>query len=207
MAAMRAGSAWVHWTYDAAEWRAANRYDGQRNAFWVHGSLVVLGLGGLVLLLGFAGGEQAVAVGGMGGFLMFMALIVLTGSMVADPVRVARRAAQGEIYVSRHGIYRQPGGYTPLDLRTGTIRYESADLVDRPTPHIHIEVSVNFDPAGTGGSWVRKTLTDVGVPSGHEDEARALVDLLRCHVLTATAPTQASAHKWAPREPLIDPDH
>jgi hypothetical protein len=130
--AMRAGRAWVHWTYDEASWRAATRY-GQRKS-------------------------------------------VLSPVLV--PAR-ARSAARGEIYISRHGIYWQPGGYMPLDLRRN-IRYESADLMERPTPHIHIEVMV---PGGGSTVWVRRTLTDVGVPPGREDEARTLVRRLRSEVV------------------------
>jgi hypothetical protein len=128
--AMRAGNAWVHWTYDEASWRAATRYGKRKSAL----------------------------------------------SPVRVPAR-AQRAARGEIYISRHGIYWQPGGYMPLDLRHN-IRYESVELVERPTPHIHIEVMV---PGST--IWVRQTLTDVGVPPGHEDEARALVKRLRREVV------------------------
>jgi hypothetical protein len=131
--AMRAGRAWVHWTFDEASWRAATSY-GKRKS-------------------------------------------------VLAPVRVperARRAARGEIYISRHGIYWQPGGYLALDRRHN-IRYESAELVDRPTPHIHIEVMV------PGSSvWVRQTLTDVGVPPGREDEARTLVDRLRREIIAVS---------------------
>lgn len=111
-----------------------------------------------------------------------------------------RWSATGEIYISRHGIYREPGGYIALDLGSNSIRYESAALVDRPTPHVHIEVSVNMDPGG--GGWVRRTLTDVGVPPGHEDEARTLVDLLRAHVLNGSREARGMDHTWEPREPL-----
>jgi hypothetical protein len=130
-----------------------------------------------------------------------------------SPARVparARRAARGEIYISRRGIYWRPGGYLPLDRRWN-IRYESADLVHRPTPHVHIEIS---EPMGS--CWTRRTLTDVLVPPGREDEARTLVDLLRRHVLSPPDPhvcpvctareplDMPEPHKWAPREPLGD---
>jgi hypothetical protein len=113
-----------------------------------------------------------------GGIGIFVSSVGLVALVVGNPMRTARRAKRGEIYVSRHGIYRRPGGYTPLDLRSG-VRYESVDLVDRPTPHIHIEISVR-----TKGGWHRKTLSDVGVPPGHQDEARSLVAQLRNKVLT-----------------------
>jgi hypothetical protein len=129
--AMRAGNAWVRWTFDEASWRAATRF-GQRKS-------------------------------------VLSPVIVPSG---------ARRAARGEIYISRHGIYWMPGGYMPLDLRWN-IRYESADLVELPTPHIHIEVML----PGSGSVWVRRTLTDVGIPPGHEDEARTLVERLRREVV------------------------
>jgi hypothetical protein len=186
MTAMRAGHAWVQWTYDEVNWRAANRYDGERNGLWVRGALVALAAGVFLTLMALSGDREAAIGGGaFGGMLVFLALTLLAALMAGEPVRVARRAARGEIYVSRHGIYRRPGGYTPLDLSTN-IKYESADLVDRPTPHVHIEVSVRVNPTGYGGDWVRKTLTDVGVPPGHEDEARALVELLRREVLNGS---------------------
>jgi hypothetical protein len=191
--AMRSGEAWVHWTYDEAAWRAANRYDERRNALWIRVALTVMAVGGLMLLIGVPGGLRTVGVSSFGGSLVFIAATFLVLLTLGDPGWVARRAARGEIYVSRRGIYRRPGGYTPLDLRYRT-RYESADLVDRPTPHIHIETSFN---TGSGVVWTRRTLTDVGVPPGREDEARTLVDLLRRHVLTSP-PARPDPHKWAP---------
>lgn len=197
--AMRAGGAWVHWTYDEASWRAANRYDERKNTLWVRVSLTALAVGGLVLLIGIPGGLRTVGVSSVGGVLVFIAAIFLALLTLGDPGWVARRAARGEIYVSRRGIYRRPGGYTPIDLRH-RIRYESADLIDRPAPHIHIEVSLKVNRVD---GWTRKTLTDVGVPPGHEDEARTLVELLRRHVLT-NSPARPEDHNWAPRESLDD---
>jgi hypothetical protein len=199
--AMRAGGAWVHWTYDEAAWRAANRYDERRNALWIRVALTVMAIGGLMLLIGIPGGHRTIGVTSIGSVLIFITATFLVLLTWGDAGWVARRAPRGEIYISRHGIYRRPGGYTPLDLRHGT-RYESADLVDRPAPHIHIEVSLNVGRTGT--VWKRTTLTDVGVPPGHEDEARTLVDLLRRHVLTSSPPDRPDAHKWAPRPPLGD---
>jgi hypothetical protein len=198
--AMRAGGAWVHWTYDEASWRAANRYNERRNALWVRVALSVMAVGGLVLLIGIPGGHRTMGVSTFGGVLIFAAACFLPLLTLGDPGWMARRAARGEIYVSRHGIYRRPGGYMPIDLRY-RIRYESADLVDHPAPHIHIEVSVN---ATSTEVWIRKTLTDVGIPPGHEDEARTLVALLRRHVLTASPPAWPDAHEWAPRQSLDD---
>jgi hypothetical protein len=199
--AMRAGHAWVHWTYDEDAWRAANRYDERRNALWVRGSLALMGLGGFVLLLAIPGSQRTIGVSSFGGVLIFVAACFLTVLMLGEPVRNARRAARGEIYISRQGIYRRPGGYMPIDLQNG-IRYESADLVDWPTPHIHIEISVQN--TGWSSGWMRKTLTDVGVPPGHEDEARTLVELLRRHVLNGSPPAGPEAHEWAPRQSLGD---
>jgi hypothetical protein len=157
--AMRAGRAWVHWTYDEASWRAVNSYDRRKS----------------VMALGTV------------------------------PSR-ARRAARGEIYISRHGIYWRPGGYMPLDVRWN-LRYESVDLVERPTPHIHIDV---MRPTGTS-TWGRQTFTDVGVPPGHEEEARTLVERLRREVVEVSrrsvavcplcveqgeSPQRASARSW-----------
>jgi hypothetical protein len=201
--AMRAGRAWVHWTYDEAAWQAANRYDERRTTLWVRGALAAMGLGGFLLLLALPGGERTIGVSTFGGALIFMAACFLTLLMLGEPVRNARRAARGEIYISRHGIYRRPGGYTPIDLKNG-IRYESADLVDWPTPHIHIEISVQN--TGWSAGWMRKTLTDVGVPPGHEDEARTLVELLHRHVLTGSPSDGSEAHEWAPRQSPGD-DH
>lgn len=176
--AMLAGNAWAHWTYDEAGWQAANRYDERAYKRWVRGTLVALAVSVFLLLIGILGGKGAVDVTIFGGIGIFVASTGLVALLVGNPMRTARRAKRGDIYVSRHGIYRRPGGYTPLDLRTG-VRYESVDLVDRPTPHIHIEISVR-----TKASWRRKTLTDVGVPPGHQDEARALVAQLRSTVVT-----------------------
>jgi hypothetical protein len=178
--AMLAGSAWVHWTYDEAGWRAANQYDERIYKRWVRGTAVALAVSVFILLIGIIGGKGAVDVTLFGGIGTLISSVGLVTLLAGNPMRTAHRAKQGEIYVSRHGIYRRPGGYTPLDLRTG-VRYESVDLVDRPTPHIHIEISVRMKT-----SWRRKTLTDVGVPAGHLDEARALVAQLRNKVVTRT---------------------
>ena len=176
--AMLAGNAWVHWTYDEAGWQAANRYDERAYKRWVRGTLVALAVSGFLLLIGILGGKRAEDVTIFGGIGLFVASVALVALLVGNPMRTAARAKRGEIYVSRHGIYRRPGGYTPLDLRSG-VRYESVDLVDRPTPHIHIEISVR-----TRYSWRRRTLTDLGVPPGHQDEARTLVAQLRNKVVT-----------------------
>jgi hypothetical protein len=146
--AMRAGGAWVHWTFDEASWRAATRFGQRKSAL----------------------------------------------SPVIVP-SAARRAARGEIYISRHGIYWMPGGYLPLDLRWN-IRYESADLVERPTPHVHIEVMEQ----GSGSVWMRRTLTDVGVPPGHEDEARRLVERLHREVIEVSRRSVAVCPECAARD-------
>jgi hypothetical protein len=83
----------------------------------------------------------------------------------------------------------------PLDLRWN-IRYESVELVERPTPHIHIEV---MTPGG-GSVWVRRTLTDVGVPPGHEDEARALVERLHREVVSVSRRAVAVCPECAARD-------
>jgi hypothetical protein len=179
--AMLAGDAWAHWTYDEAGWRAANQYDERTYKRYVRGTTIALAVGVFLLLVGILGGKGAIEVTILGGIGTFLALVGLVTLLVGNPMRTARRAKQGEIYVSRHGIYRRPGGYTQLDLHAN-IRYESVDLVDRPTPHIHIEISVR-----TNAGWRRKTLTDVGVPRGHQDEARTLVAQLRNKVVTHPA--------------------
>jgi hypothetical protein len=180
IAAMRAGRAWVHWTYNPGAWRAANSYDQQRNALRIPIVLTALGFGGFLLLVGILGGQRTLGLSTTGGGIAVIAAILLPILTLGDPVWLARRAAKGEIYISRHGIYRRPGGYMSLDPRRNLV-YESADLVERPTPHIHIAVLV---PAGGGSAmWERKTLTDVGVPPGHEDEARTLVERLRREVV------------------------
>jgi hypothetical protein len=176
--AMLAGNAWVHWTYDEAAWKAANRYDERAYKRWVRGTLIALAVSLFLLLFGILGGKAAVDVTIFGGIGIFVASVGLVALLVGNPMRTAGRAKRGEVYVSRHGIYRRPGGYTPLDLRS-SVRYESVDLVDRPTPHIHIEISVLIRY-----SWRRKTLTDLGVPPGHQDEARVLVTQLRNKVVT-----------------------
>jgi len=176
--AMLAGNAWVHWTYDEAGWQAANRYDDRTYRRWLRGTLVALGVSVFLLLIGILAGKGGVDVTIFGGIGVFVASVALVALVVGNPMRAASRAKQGEIYVSRHGIYRRPGGYTPLDLRSG-VRYESMDLVDRPTPHIHTGSSVR-----NRYTWRRKTLTDLGVPPGHQDEARALVAQLRNKVVT-----------------------
>ena len=184
--AMLAGRAWVHWSFDEAGWRDANRFDERRYTRWLRGLLAALAVGVLLLMIGLLGGRSALDAGVFGGAVTFLASVTLVALVTGNPVRMARRAERGDIYISRQGIYRRPGGYTPLDLR-GNVEYESVELIDWPTPHIHIVERV-WVGGTTGGSWHRKTLTDVGVPRGHEDEARALVARLRSEVVNAPRP-------------------
>src|SRR5690242_18984907 len=183
--AMLTGQAWVHWTYDEASWRDANRGDERVYRAWIRGLLAALAVAGFLLLIGVLGGRSTVAATIFGGMIALLALVMLTTLILGDPVRTARRAKRGNIYVSRDGIYRRPGGYTRLGLRTD-IKYESVELVDRPTPHIHI-VALVRQAAGRGVNvrWRRTTLADVGVPPGHEDEARELLVRLRNEVVNA----------------------
>jgi hypothetical protein len=182
--AMLAGQAWVHWTYDEASWRAANRFDEWVYKAWVRGLLAALAVGGFLLMIGLLGGQSTVFASIFGGLIIFLASVMLPVLMLGDPVRAARRAKVGDIYVSRNGIYRRPGGYTRLDLRAG-VKYESVELVERPTPHIHIVAQVKETAGRKIPRWRRKTLADVGVPPGYEDEARELVVRLRNEVINA----------------------
>jgi hypothetical protein len=93
-----------------------------------------------------------------------------------SPAVVARRRKRGDIYISRLGIYRDPGGYMPM-FGYG-IRLANVALRTDPTPYLSFETDVR----GRYGSTV-ESLADVAVPPGREAEARDLVNRLRTEVL------------------------
>jgi len=177
--AMRAGGAFVHWHYDEPAWQNANRVEGgrtRRTGFTA--SLFAMGLGVVVLLIGLAvGGEDGSTFVFVGGLTAGAALTGAAAFGATSPALMARRRKQGEIYISSLGIYRNPGGYTPI--RSFGYWLQNVALLGEQTPYVSFEVTVQ----GRYGSTSTQSLADVTVPPGREAEARDLVNRLRTEVL------------------------
>jgi hypothetical protein len=177
--AMRAGGALVHWRYDEPAWQTANRVEGERTrrtAFTA--SLFALGLGVVLLLIGLAvGGENGSTFVFVGGLTGGLALTGAAAFGATSPAVMARRRKQGEIYISSLGIYRSPGGYTPM--RGFGYWLENVALLGEQTPYVSFEVTVQ----GRYGSTSTQSLADVVVPPGREAEANDLVNRLRAEAL------------------------
>jgi hypothetical protein len=180
--AMRAGGAFVHWRYDEPAWQTANRVEGERTrrtAFTA--SLFALGLGVVVLLIGLAvGGEDGSTLVFVGGLTGGLALTGAAAFGATSPAVMARRRKQGEIYISSLGIYRNPGGYTPI--RGFGYWLANVALLGDQTPYVSFEITVQ----GRYGSTSTQSLADVAVPPGREAEANDLVTRLRAQVLGRT---------------------
>jgi hypothetical protein len=176
--AMRKGGAWAHWSYDAAGWRTANRVEGVRTGkTGFTGALMALGLAVVVLLIGLAiDGEDRSAFLFAGGVVGGGAIAASAAFGGTSPALLARRRKQGDIYISRLGIYRDPGGYTPM-FGFG-FRLANVVLHTEPTPYLSFEASVQGRYSAT-----LQSLADVAVPPGREAEARDLVTRLRTEVL------------------------
>jgi hypothetical protein len=182
MDAMRAGGSWVHWSYDEAGWQVANRIEGartRRSAFTA--ALAALGIGVVVLLIGLAiGGENGSTYVFAGGLTAGIAVTGMAAVGGTSPALLARRRKRGDIYISRVGIYRVPGGYTPM--AGFGYRLENLELRAEPSPYLSFEVLVQ----GRGGA-TKQSLADVAVPPGREAEARALVERVRTEILGRTS--------------------
>jgi hypothetical protein len=181
---MLAGGWWVHWTYDEAGWKEAKRTERQGYAKAVRSMGIVLAVSVVVLLIWLGGGRRSLDLAILGATGAVLALLMLTVIAVASPIRVVRGSKQGSVYIGRHGVYWQPGGYFSLDPSPG-VELDSVDLVDGPCVHI---VARTWSGSGGTGRWVSKTLADIAVPQGCEDEARKLVERLRTEVVNAAKP-------------------
>jgi hypothetical protein len=91
----------------------------------------------------------------------------------------ARRKRRGEIYISPTGIFRRPGGYTPL--RGFGYWLDNVELREAERTYIHFDVRISTRP-------VKQSLADIEVPPGREAEARDLVARLQNEVLHRSEP-------------------
>lgn len=190
IAEMVAGTAWVHWRYDEAEWRAGNRVEGRRNRRNSYTSGVfALVLGLTVLLCGLSlddpqAHRDMMLVGAMS---VGAAVVVLLAILSMSAHTRARRSPSGDVYISPLGIYRRPGGYTILH-GYGT-RLHGIELVDGSPPVVSFQVRVQQRGVTDGPLPLSYTLrreenaADVLVPAGREDEARKLVERFRDEIL------------------------
>jgi hypothetical protein len=178
IANMRAGHALVHWRYDEAEWRAANRVEGRRNRRSSYTSAAFgVALGLVVLLIGLAvddpdDREVFVFTGALTAGCSLVAILTI---LSASADTLARRKPTGEIYISPLGIYRNPGGY--VALRSFGVRVRGVEFVEGTPPVVRFDTQVQQRYGSTREHWA-----DVAVPAGREDEARHLVDRFRTHI-------------------------
>jgi hypothetical protein len=110
---MLGGEVWAHWTYDEAGWRAANNLEGLRewrSTRWPGILFPVIGAG--FAFYGLVSGQPVYI--GVGGFLAGCGLAAALAIMLGSATIAARRRSRGEVYITPFGVYRRPGGYTPL---------------------------------------------------------------------------------------------
>ncbi|MEU0486650.1 hypothetical protein ABZ260_46735 [Streptosporangium sp. NPDC006013] len=178
---MLAGQSWAHWHYDEADWKAANDIEGrreqeQRNSCTA--PLLALAVGLVMVAAGAAAGAHGVIV--IGVTIAFVALLYIMAVGVAllrHGTLMARSRPRGEVYIGPLGVYRRPGGYAAL-YEFG-FRLREVDFIDatNETP-----ACLRFTVRAKGELW---PLTDVAVPPGREEEARALVQRFQTEVLTS----------------------
>ncbi|MEV4377279.1 hypothetical protein [Streptosporangium sp. NPDC049644] len=178
---MLTGQSWAHWHYDEADWKAANYIEGrrereQRNPYTVPLCAAAVGL--VMVAAGAAAGAHGVIV--IGVTIAFVALLYLAAvgtALLSHGTLMARGRPRGEVYISSLGVYRRPGGYAAL--HAFGFRLREVDFVDatNETP-----AYLRFTVRAKGELW---PLTDVVVPPGREEEARALVQRFQTEVLTS----------------------
>lgn len=182
IAAMPAGNAWAHWTYDEAGWASANAVEAtrlRRTAFV--GLLFALAASLVLVVVALPlDGEDGSALRFGGGLSAGAALVAIAALGGTSASLVARRRKRGDIYISPMGIYRRPGGYTPLLGYGYRLRDVTLHEADRTCVHFQVRV----DAQSGDESW-----STVQVPPGREAEARDLVARLRREVLQLPEPT------------------
>ncbi|MER6177453.1 hypothetical protein [Streptosporangium sp. NPDC001681] len=173
---MLAGQSWAHWHYDEADWKAANDIERRRDRRNSYTTLLVMMAIGLVsVVVGFAMSDDTAIFAGA-----LITAIGLVGMAIATTTTLMTRSRpQGEIYISPLGVYRLPGGYAVL--YSPGVRLHEVDFVEANN---EIPAFLRFTGMVQGrfGETSSK-LADVAVPSGGEDEARALVQRFQTEVL------------------------
>lgn len=166
---MLRGEAWAHWTYDDATWRAANRLEAGRewrSARWPAILPALIGAGFGVYGLG----SRQPAFTGVGAFLAGCGLAVGAAIILGSGTVHARTRPRGEVYITPVGVYRRPGGYTPLFAVGQALR--AVRLV--PDGDLHY---LRFDVARRNkyGTTVSEGARVLVTPA-HIDDARVLVE-------------------------------
>lgn len=110
---MRRGEVWAHWSYDEAGWRAANRLESRREWRSVrYPGILLPAIGAGVAVFGLGSRQPAFA--GVGAFLAGCGLAVVAAVVLGGGTLAARTRPRGEVYITPVGVYRRPGGYTPV---------------------------------------------------------------------------------------------
>ncbi|WP_433362260.1 hypothetical protein [Streptosporangium sp. CA-115845] len=178
---MLAGQSWAHWRYDEAGWKAANDIEGRRERdqrISYTAPLFAVAAGLVLMAAGAAADVHGVAA--IGVTIAVVALLFVAAAGTTELGRgtlMARVRPEGEVYIGPLGVYRRPGGYAALYAPGFGLR--EVDFVDatRGTPAF-----LRFTVMAKGEL---RPLTDVAVPPGREEEARALVQRFQAEVLTS----------------------
>jgi hypothetical protein len=177
MRAIQLGDGWARWQYDETQWREATRIEARhsrQNSRKV--TLVVLAVGVLAAFVGSLAsrsGWMFLLIGlGFAAIAGYVHLVMLAN----DVTTWARTRKTGEVYITKLGIYRFPGGYTPLSNAGYQLRDVTLVGTTPATLRFEVERASFLVP--------RSTLAEVAVPAGHEEEARQAVDRFRSLLAT-----------------------
>ena len=187
---MLTGAAWAHWQYDQREWKAATYVEHQRERKSSFGQPVAAGaVGAFVAVIGLAMQSDFGSTLAFTGFAMIgTGLVIIAATLVTNAATVARLGRRGDIYVSKLAVYRKPGGYLPLtgpDYVLCDVRFIDAA---RP-PIVRFEARVRR----RGGDVAVEPWVDVMVPTGRDDEGRALVERFKTELLPRPGDPAAGA--------------
>ncbi|GGM82211.1 hypothetical protein ACFFX1_41165 [Dactylosporangium sucinum] len=177
---LAAGESWAQWSYDEAEWKAANKVEAARLRRSLSAARIALGIAAVLLiiglLLGFEDGQTFIFVGGIMivGVGAMMLIVWLSGAGT-----FARDGRTGQMSISELGVLRRPGGYSAF-APTGPLK--SVEFVaGRPARVVFTTIQ-----SGRYGARTDYQAADILVPKGREDEARALVARFNSEVLKAS---------------------
>jgi hypothetical protein len=174
-------TAWAHWSYDEAQWRAANRLEVRRDLTSIRmPAVVLLGGGAALSLIGLIAGGSGAA--GAGAFVMVAGLGIVSAMALASPGTFARIRSRGEIYLSPVGIYRRPGGYVPLFGLRQTLR-EVALVGGSSGPHLRFVCTIRQRRQGRIVTMTTE-MARVLVPADRLEEAQQLVERFRSEELS-----------------------
>lgn len=175
---MLGGRAWAHWTYDEAGWRAANRLEVRREWRGARWPGILLPLIGAAFAVYGLGSRQP-AFTGVGAFLAGCGLAVVAAIVLGSSTLPARVRSRGELFITPVGVYRRPGGYTPLVGVSQTLRAVTF-VPDGDVHYLRFDVARRSRYGTTVSEGARVLVT-----ASHIDEARLLVEQFNTAILNS----------------------